>query len=189
MALQRNNCGDRLLWGAIFGLLRNYPTPSFTPGSLPVSLPVLNLSGSYLIAPLKAILGCIHGGLVYSIKLNLTQSLSSSVALLRRGPSVRVARGSPCFSTGCASSTFSASGPPSVFTTVPNSISASTDCQRWVGERWAYRLSIAGDFQPPSAIIVRSFAPFMVRRLAKTCRMSWNLNGLRPLFLISLSQE
>jgi len=73
----------------------SFSTPGFTPGSLPVLLPIPDPTQSHSVALVQANLLIVSMRISFMVALHLTLSLSPLIALLRRGSWVRVPAGSP----------------------------------------------------------------------------------------------
>ena len=73
----------------------NFSTPGFTPGSLPVLLPITGPTQSHSITLLQRDFLIVSMQTSLMVSLNLTLCLSPLIALLRRGSWVRVPAGSP----------------------------------------------------------------------------------------------
>ena len=63
-----------------------FSTPGFTPGSLPVLLPIPGPTQSYSVALVQTILLIVSMQTSLIVSPHLTLSLSPLIALLRRGP-------------------------------------------------------------------------------------------------------
>jgi len=75
--------------------IRVFSTPGFTPGSLPVLLPITGTTQSHSVVLIQTNLLIVSIRISFMVPLHLTLSLSPPIALLRRGPWVRVPAGSP----------------------------------------------------------------------------------------------
>jgi hypothetical protein len=64
----------------------SFSTPGFTPGSLPVLLPIPDPTQSHSIALVQGELLIVSMRISFTVSLHLTLSLSPLIALLRRGP-------------------------------------------------------------------------------------------------------
>ena len=73
----------------------SFSTPGFTPGSLPVLLPIPGPTQSHSVALVQTDLLIVSMRTSLAISLHLTLSLSPLIALLRRRSWVRVPAGSP----------------------------------------------------------------------------------------------
>jgi len=65
----------------------SFSTPGFTPGSLPVLLPIPGRTHSHSIALVQTDLLIVSMRTSFTVALHLTRSLSPLIALLRRRPS------------------------------------------------------------------------------------------------------